>query len=107
VKFFLLLLISAYSFSALACNREAQFVGTVTNVTHFPKTEQNVEHFSYKIKLGFRGDYWFRTSIVCPMDESELEAATILEAGSPSKNIGDKVWGVMVFDQKLQDYRLD
>ena len=69
--------------------------------------ERSVEHYSYQIKLGFAGDYWFRSSIVCPMDESELELAVIQEAGVPNKKAGDKIWGVLVFDQKLADYRLD
>lgn len=107
MKFFLILAISAFSLSALACNREAQFLGTVTNVQYFPQTAQTAEHFSYQIKLGHKGDYWFRSSIVCPMDEEELESATIQVAGAPSKNIGDKVGGVLIFDQKIVDYRLD
>jgi hypothetical protein len=107
MKLFLLFVISAFSLSAIACNREAQFLGTVKNVKYFPQTERTVEHYSYQIKLGHAGDYWFRESIVCPMDEQELEAAVIQVAGAPNKKAGDKIWGVLVFDQKLMDYRLD
>ena len=107
MKLIVLLAVFAFSFSSFACNREAQFIGTVKNLSYQAATENTVEHFSFQIKLGFNGNYWFQPSGVCPMWEDELEDAVIKEAGSPSIVDGDVVSGVLVFDQKTQDYKVD
>ena len=107
MKLTILLALLAFSFSSFACNREAQFIGTVKNLTYQPAKETTVEHFSFQIKLGFNGNYWFQPSGVCPMWEDELEDAVIKEVGSPSIANGDVVSGVLVYDQKTQDYKVD
>lgn len=107
MKLSIIFLTLVFSFSSFACNREAQFIGTVRNVSYNPATETTIEHFSYQIKLGHNGNYWFRESGVCPMWEDEVEAATIEEAGKPSVKDGDMISGILVFDQKLQDYKVD
>lgn len=107
MKFTILLALLAFSFSSFACNREAQFIGTVKNLSYQPATATTVEHFSFQIKIGFNGNYWFQPSGVCPMWEDEAEEAVIKEAGMPSIKNGDSISGVLVFDQKLQDYKVD
>lgn len=108
MKLAILSLIALFSFSAFAdCNREAQFIGTVKNLKHIAATESTVEHFSYQIKLGFNGNYWFAASMVCPLWEDELESATIEVAGAPYLTEGNQVSGVLVFDQKIQDYKVE
>jgi hypothetical protein len=102
---FLLLVFSISSFAE--CNRETQFIGTVKNLTVNAATPTTVEHYSYQIKLGHNGNYWFSASGVCPMWEDELESATVEVAGKPYLANGDAVSGVLVFDQELQDYKLD
>lgn len=107
MKLTILFALLAFSFSSFACNREAQFIGTVKNLSYQPATETTVEHFSYQIKLGFNGNYWFQPSGVCAMWEDELEDATIKEAGAPRIANGDYISGVLVFDQEIQDYKVD
>lgn len=107
MKSTILFALFAFSFSSFACNREAQFIGTVKNLSYRSATETTAEHFSFQIKIGFNGNYWFQPSGVCPMWEDELENAVIKEAGVPSIKNGDAISGVLVFDQQLQDYKLD
>ena len=86
------------SFTAFAdCNREAQFIGTVTNVKYKPATESSRESFTFQLKLG----RWFAPSMVCPLDDMEFEEAVIKMEGFPSIVDGDEVSGVLVFDQKI------
>ncbi len=108
MKLSLVLLLLAFSFSSFAeCNREAQFIGTVRNLIVKAATPTTIENYSYQIRLGHNGSYWFSASGVCPMWEDELESATVEVAGKPYFANGDAVSGVLVFDQELQDYKLD
>jgi hypothetical protein len=105
MKRLILILAAIFSLSAFGnCNREAQFMGTVKNVNYFPAQEGRIEHYSFEIELD---PQWFRPSIVCPMSEAELENAIIYEAGLPKRANGDSISGVLVFDQKIQNYKLD
>lgn len=98
------LLIVMLSFSAFAnCNREAQFIGTVKNITSHTTLEGGRSYFTFQVGLG----RWFAPSMVCPMWEDEVESAVIKIEGFPSIVDGDEISGVLVFDQKTQSYRID
>lgn len=98
------LLIALFAFSAFAdCNREAQFIGNVTNLKYKAATETSREYFTFQVRIG----RWFRESMVCPMDESEAQSAVIKIEGFPSIEEGDEISGVLVFDQETQTYRID
>jgi hypothetical protein len=108
MKLSILLLATLFSFSALAlCDREAQFIGTVTNIKYYPAKKGKIEHHSYQIQLGHKESYLFNPSIICPMWEDELETATIKEPGFPMKRKGDFISGVLIFDHSLSYYRLE
>lgn len=93
VAFFML---SSFAASA-ACDREAQFIGTVKNL------QVKATSFTFQVKAG----RWFIPSMVCPMFEDELESAVIKIEGRPSISNGDEISGVMVFDHKTKTYKID
>lgn len=97
MKLALAFLISVFSISAFACNREAQFIGTVTKL----KVADNA--FSFQLKLG----RWFVPSMVCPLFEDEFEAAVINLPGSPRIADGDEISGVLVYDVATDSYIID
>ena len=100
----IILLIALFSFSAFAdCNREAQFIGTVTNVIYTPATEGRAGLTMFQLKLG----RWFAPSMVCPLWEDELESAVVEVEGIPLIADGDEISGILVFDQETQTYRID
>lgn len=97
MKLALAFLISLFSISAFACNREVQFIGKVRNVQ---VTESS---FSFQLKLG----RWFVPSMVCPMYEDEFESAVITLPGSPRIANGDEISGVLVYDEATDTYKID
>jgi hypothetical protein len=98
MKYLILSLFLLGSVSAFAnCNREAQFIGKVRNL------RMNEQTFTFQISIS----RWFVTSAVCPMYEPELESAIIEIEGIPSIEDGQEISGVMVFDQKTQNYRIE
>lgn len=104
MKSIIVLLLALLSFSTFAeCNREAQFMGTVTNLKYSPAREGSPEHFTFQVKIG----RWFAPSIVCPMWEDELETAVIELEGFPRIIDGYEISGIMVFDYKTNRYRID
>lgn len=108
MKWFILFLLTSFPLLTFAdCNREAQFIGTVTNFMNYPKQENELSHYSYKIKLGHKGNYWFQPSLSCALWEDELEKATISGIGFPNLAEGDAISGILIFDQDLQIYRVE
>ncbi len=104
MKSLLVLLFAFTSFTAFAdCNREAQFIGSVTNLKYKAATESSRESFTFQVRLG----RWFAPSMVCPMWEDEVESAVLKIEGFPSIMDGDEISGVLVFDQATNSYRID
>ena len=92
------ILFSALSFSAFAeCNREAQFIGTATNVKVLAGS------FSFQIKLISPSS----ANTMCPMYEEEVESAVIEMLGTPGIPEGSPVSGVLVYDESSQSYKID
>jgi uncharacterized protein (TIGR02588 family) len=92
------LVMSLLAFSAFAdCNREAQFVGTVTNIKVLPGS------FTFQVTATQTPT----ASAVCPMFEEEVAAAVIEVAGTPSISEGSQISGVLVFDDATQSYKID
>ncbi len=89
------------------CNREAQLVGTVKDLKVFQADKIQPDHFTFKIKLGYKNTYWFEPSITCALWEDEAEAATISILGIPTLKNGDQISGVLIFDEALQVYRIE
>ncbi len=94
--FVTLLTLASFGASA-ACNREAQFIGTVTNVS------VGDSGHSFQLKLGS----WFIPSQTCPLFETEFEAAVIEAPGRPAVVEGEEISGVLVFDQATKTYKID
>ncbi len=98
MKLILVSLLTLVSLSAAAtCNREVQFIGTVTNLS------VGDSGFSFQLKLGS----WFSPSQTCPLFEREFESAVIELPGSPDLVDGDEISGVLVYDQATQSYKID
>jgi hypothetical protein len=98
MKLIFVFLVSLFTLTAFAdCNREVQFIGTVKNV------EVHANHFSFQLKTG----RWFEPSIVCPMWEDEFESAVIEIEGAPALVEGQEISGILVFDQKTKQYKID
>ncbi len=74
------------SFSVLACNQEAQFIGKVSSHRLNENNECvfQVNNFS-----------WFGPSYVCPLTPGEVSASEFLDKNCSLKN-GDEVSGVFV-----------
>lgn len=75
--------------AALACNPEAQFIGKVTEYKKV-RFDQNMFDCSFKINYT---DY--RTSMVCPLSESEASTTEFVDASCSLKD-GDAVSGYLV-----------
>ncbi len=98
MKLILATFLTLVSLSAAAnCNREAQFIGTVTNLSVGEST------FSFQLKHGS----WFIPSQTCPLFEQEFESAVIILPGRPNLIDGEEISGVLVFDQATQSYKID
>lgn len=75
--------------SALACNPEAQFIGTVTEYSK-DRLDQNVIECSFKIEFN---DY--KESGVCPLSYSDAATTRFADTSCSLKN-GDQVSGYLI-----------
>ena len=98
MKTFVLFLSLIASMSALAeCQREAQFIGEVRQLSH------SMEMTTFKIRL----TRWFQPSMVCPMDESEAEAAEIMLVGWHDLEEGQEISGILVYKPETGTYVIE
>jgi hypothetical protein len=98
---FIVMFIFSCSLFAQCEKHEAQFVGTVRALKMYQ------DHYTFQIKLGFKGDYWFRPSMMCPLWEDEAEEAVIEVAGAPQMKNDEEISGVLVFDLEKNHYFID
>ncbi len=103
MKIFIASLVLLSSLSALACQREAQFIGKAKNVQFV------TDDFGYTLRTTFQIKLtnWFQPSMVCPMDESEAEQAVVELQGYADLKDGDDVSGVLVFNEKFGTYSVE
>lgn len=86
MKSVIALLSLTLSYSVLACNQEAQFIGKVHSVRVNEKSECVFQVNNYK---------WFGPSYVCPLTPGEVSGAEFVDKNCSLKN-GDEVSGVFV-----------
>jgi len=92
------LLVALNAFAA--CNPEAEFFGKVKNVKRL--TLNNNVMTTFQIKL--TGP--IRPSMLCPLQEQEIEAATLSAPGERLKN-GDEISGIIVLDQATGIFHIE
>ncbi|MBY0515877.1 MAG: hypothetical protein K2P81_03140 [Bacteriovoracaceae bacterium] len=103
MKAFIATLVLLSSLSALACQREAQFIGKAKNVQVITDVDGNSVLTSFQIKL----TNWFQPSMVCPMDEVEAEEAVIEVPGVFYISEGQEISGVLVYNEQLGTYSIE
>ena len=97
MKALLALIFVVYSLSALACNPEAQFIGTVKELKVYDS------YFTFKVQATRH----YQVSGVCPLEEDQFNEAVLTYPGTPSIKNGDEISGVMVYDVASDSFKID
>lgn len=97
MKALLAMIFVVFSFSALACNPEAQFIGKVKELKVYDS------YFTFKVQATRH----YQESGVCPLDIVSFEDAVLSYPGTPSIKNGDEISGVMVYDVATDSFKID
>lgn len=91
------MILVVFSFSALACNPEAQFIGKVKELKIYDS------YFTFKVQPTRH----YVESGVCPMDIRMFLEAILTYPGTPSIKNDDEISGIMVYDNATDSFRID